>query len=97
MCRGDKLATAAARCTSIAAEQYPVKYRTALIFSVALIVDCFGTALELQYDAPATPARPIQLHGAARIGLRLAVSTIGDSPSPGPYDTLDQHLRLQTS
>jgi len=93
MCRSDKLATAAARCTTIAAEQYPVKFRAALIFRVALIVSCFGTEIW----RPATPARSIQSHGAARIGLRLAVSTIGDSHSLGPYDALDQHLRLQIS
>jgi hypothetical protein len=41
MCRGDNLATAAARCTSIAAEQYPVQFRAAFIFKVALRVNCF--------------------------------------------------------
>lgn len=43
MCRGDNLATVAARYASIAAEQYPVKFWAAFIFKVALRVNCFGT------------------------------------------------------
>jgi hypothetical protein len=43
MRRGDNLAALAARCASIAAEQYPVKFRAALISRIALIVNCFGT------------------------------------------------------